>query len=199
MSRQLSPTRIVATAVAALALVATSALPAFGHSTVEQTVPASGATLTELPEAFSVTADEALLDLGGEGSGFVMVIRDADGLYYGDSCATVDGDTMSTPATLGDAGDYIITWQLISADGHPLSGTVDFAWAPAGEHAVTEGTTAPGACAGADQNAEAPHDDAESDAAASALPLWIAGGIAAAAILAALVFVLVNRAKRSQY
>lgn len=191
------PTRIAAAAAAAIALILLPASAAFAHASIDDSTPRDGEVLTSLPEQFTVRAGEGLLDLGGEGSGFVMIVRDADGLYYGDGCTEVDGDTMATPAVLGAPGEYTITWQLISADGHPLSGTIDFEWAPAGEFASVAGSPEPGACAAPggvpDAASETPADSTEDP---SSLPYWIAGGIGAAAIVGATVLVLANRAKR---
>ena len=76
--------------------------PAQAHNYVVSTIPASGSVLTQLPEQFSVTTNDNLLNLAGEGNGFVMQIRDAGGAYYGDGCVTVQGATMSAVAALGD-------------------------------------------------------------------------------------------------
>lgn len=193
-----TPFRRVATiAVAALALVLAPAV-AHAHSTVEDTVPRTGAVLTELPERFSVTVDEELLDLGGEGAGFVMVTRDSEGLYYGESCALVEGDTMSVPAALGEPGDYAITWQLISADGHPLAGSIEFEWAPLGEFTSTEGSVEPDACASGGSTSDDASDAASDDAGEfSMLPVWIVIGVAGIAVAGALIFLAVNRGRRN--
>ncbi len=193
------PTRIAAAAAAAIALTLTlpPASAAFAHASIDDSTPRDGEVLTSLPEQFSVRASEGLLDLGGQGSGFVMIVRDADGRYYGDGCTEVDGDTMATPAVLGAPGDYTITWQLISADGHPLSGTIGFEWAPVGDVATAAGSSVPGACAAPggvpDAASETPAGSTESP---SELPFWVAGGIGAAAIVGATVLVLALRAKR---
>lgn len=185
-------------AVAALALVLAPAA-AHAHSTVEDTMPRTGAVLTELPERFSVTVDEELLDLGGEGAGFVMVTRDADGRYYGESCALVEGDTMSVQAALGEPGDYAITWQLISADGHPLAGSIEFEWAPEGEFTATEGTVDPDACASGGSTSDDASDTAEDDEGGfSLLPVWIVIGVVGVGVAGALLYLLVNRARRNQ-
>lgn len=189
--------RVATIAVAALALVLAPAA-AHAHSTVEDTVPRTGAVLTELPERFTVTVDEELLDLGGEGAGFVMVTRDAEGLYYGESCALVEGDTMSVPAALGEPGDYAITWQLISADGHPLAGSIEFEWAPEGDFTATDGSVEPDACASGGSTSDDTADAAADERGFSMVPVWIVIGVAGIAVAGALIFLAVNRARRNQ-
>jgi len=130
----------------ALALLA--AAPAWAHDYLVDSTPAEGETLTELPDRFSVTANETLLDLQSDGSGgqgaFGLVIRDADGGYYGDGCVSVVDATMSTDPVLGDSGDYTMIWQIVSADGHPASGEIPFTWdAPDGFEPASAQDAAP--------------------------------------------------------
>lgn len=128
-TRSRARTVVWATAVA-LGFVLGAAAPAAAHNYVVSSTPEEGETLTALPELFSVTTNDILLDLSGEASGFGMVISDATGGFYGDGCVTVDGRTMSSTAALGAAGDYTLTFQLVSADGHTLSDTIAFRFEP---------------------------------------------------------------------
>jgi methionine-rich copper-binding protein CopC len=111
------------------------AAPAQAHNYVVSTTPAEGETLTSVPESFVITTNENMLDLSGESAGFAIQITDARGLFYGDGCITVGGTSMSMPAALGDAGPYTMTYQFVSADGHSLSSSHAFAFAP------TDGST----------------------------------------------------------
>ena len=135
--------------VAALALAGLSlgaAAPAVAHSYIVASSPAEGSTISEVPEDFSVTANELLLDLNGDGSGFAIQVVDAAGRYYGDGCTVVSGSTLSMGATLGDAGDYRLYWQVISSDGHVVSGDFPFVWAPGDGAVNTPGLGAPPVC-----------------------------------------------------
>ncbi|GMA89548.1 copper resistance CopC family protein [Homoserinibacter gongjuensis] len=111
--------RALAVGTAAAALVLFAAVPASAHSQLVGSTPAEGETLAELPAEFSVTMNERLLDDAGL-SAFALRVRDAGGLYYGDGCLQVADDTMSTAAAIGPAGDYVLEWQVVSADGHPV-------------------------------------------------------------------------------
>lgn len=131
MTRQRLLTALT-TAAVAMGFVLVAATPAAAHNYIVSSTPAADEVLTELPDEWVITTNENLLDLGGQGAGFAMVVTNDDGLYFGDSCVTVLGATLSMPAALGDTGDYLLTYQFVSADGHTLSGEFAFSWlAPA--------------------------------------------------------------------
>lgn len=132
-----------------LALVLPGAPAAQAHSYLVASSPAADSVVTELPAEFSVTANELLLDLAGDASGFAIQVVDAAGRYYGDGCLVVAGSTLSMGATLGEAGDYHLYWQVVSADGHPVSGDFAFGWQPGDDQPRTEGLGAPPVCGGA--------------------------------------------------
>lgn len=135
-------------AIAALtgAAVLGIAAPAQAHDYLISSTPEAGSTITGLPATFSVTTNEALLDLAGDGSGFGLQVTDAAGLYYGDGCLAVADATLSTGATLGDPGTYTLAWQVVSEDGHPVSGEFSFTWAPAAAAQTVTGEAAPPVC-----------------------------------------------------
>jgi copper resistance protein C len=173
---------LLGAAVAAAAVLAVGA-PAQAHNYVVSTIPEDGAVLTELPAQFSVTTNDNLLNLGGNGHGFVMQIRGADGAYYGDGCVTVSGPAMSTDAALGEPGDYTIVWQLVSTDGHSASGEVSFTWQPtAANEVASAGSKTPPDCHGTQTaNSSGTAEAPASPPVAAAVPLdnvlWIGGAI----------------------
>ena len=117
--------------VIALGFAATVALglPASAHSAITSTFPAVGNPST-LVDSVSVTANEELLNLGGENNGFVFAVTDSAGHYYGDGCVAIDGPTAVMNVSLGEPGDYTVGYRIVSADGHPLEGSWVFAYAP---------------------------------------------------------------------
>ncbi len=125
------PASRIPLAAALLAVVAAIAGPtaAVAHDQVVATTPQQGETLTAVPSEFSVTSSDDLLQLGADGA-FALQITDADGYFYGDGCLTVSGPTLSTEAALGAEGDYRMAYQVISQDGHPVSGVVEFGYRP---------------------------------------------------------------------
>ena len=121
----------VGASAAALALVGALAIatPAMAHNYYASSTPGINETLTKLPDQFVVTTNDNLLDLDGAG-GFFMVVTGPDGLYFGDGCVTVNGASVTMPATLGPVGDYTLDWQVVSADGHTISDVIPFSWQP---------------------------------------------------------------------
>lgn len=192
-------TAIRATALGALvvgAAVLGLAAPAQAHNYLISSTPAEGSTLTELPAEFSVTTNGPLLSLGGSVAGFALEIRDAQGLYYGDGCVSVDGATVSQAAALGAAGDYTMLWQLISSDGHTVSGEVNFSWAPAEGVVVSEGTATPATCGnGPGEPAASGPQEARGNADPGDV-LWVGGAIGAVLAAGLVAFLVVTRRTR---
>ena len=190
------PLRIAASLAVAIALVLSAPAPAQAHNYLVSSTPEAGSVVTELPETFSVTTNEALLDLSGSGSGFAIEVTDAAGAFYGDGCTSITSSTLSTGASLGAAGDYRMLWQLVSSDGHTVSGEVDFRWAPPADTVASAGAGTPPNCGG---DAIAVPDSTtatavRSDAALGDV-LWIGGAIAAV-LIAGLVTLVVARRRR---
>ena len=188
--------RVGAGAALALALALGAASPALAHDYVVDSTPAEGQTLTALPEAWTVTANNPLLVLDGNDRAFAIVVADAEGRYYGDGCVEVEGATMSAPAALGQPGDYTMTFQYVSSDGHTLSETYAFAYEPAGDEPVSEGSTTPPTCGG-ENGAGSGEDPSAAPAAGEGAAVlgavaWIGGGVLVAAAVAAII-VLANR------
>ncbi|HRN28364.1 MAG TPA: copper resistance protein CopC [Terrimesophilobacter sp.] len=186
-------------AVAALFGVATAAS---AHNFVVSTTPGEGETLTSLPERFSISTNDSLLDVTGDGNAFVLDIIDSGGLYYGDGCVTVEGSTMSTDAALGTAGTYTIAYQFVSADGHSVSGEYAFEWAPADSEQLSEAWVTPPVC-GEERIqipnvAVTPEPSAEpsTDAAPSAVPDESSELNAGAAVIVAVVLAMLLLRRR---
>lgn len=186
----------------AIAAVLGPGAPAEAHNSVVSTTPAEGETLTELPETFEIRTNDALLDLSDLDGGFAFLVQDADGLYYGDGCVRIVGPSMFTTPELGAAGDYTVSWQLLSGDGHTISGSYRFDWQPPAGFAPAVGTPEPPSCGAAPgPTGSEPPDDSErpggaGEASGDGRPAdawWIAGTAAAAAIAVVVTVLLVRR------
>jgi len=182
--------RAIAIVALSAGAVVLSAAPAWGHSFLVTSTPVSGETLTTLPEAFSVTMNEDLLDLVGDGTGFGLEVRDATGTYYGDGCLTIDGATLSTPAALGAAGDYEVVYQVVSADGHPVSDTIAFEWQPPAGFTPAAGFDAAQNC-GEEPAAPVTEEPAQDYSGA----LWLGGGLLAAVAAVGITLLAVRKKK----
>ena len=120
--------------------------PALAHNVVENYTPEPGSTVTESPVDISLTSNDLYLDLAGDGQGFGIVVRDSQGLYYGDGCHLVDERTLSASVELGEAGTYEIVYQFVSADGHSLSESYTLEFAPAASLSPAVGYETPAEC-----------------------------------------------------
>lgn len=136
----------LATLGAATLLALGTATPATAHNAIVSTTPGQDASVTAVPEAFEIVTSEDMLDIAGDATGFALQVTDADGLHYGTGCLTVDGETLSMPATLGEAGTYTMAFQFISSDSHTTSEEFTFDYAPAADAVVTPGSPEPLTC-----------------------------------------------------
>ncbi|WP_405216498.1 copper resistance protein CopC [Agrococcus sp. Ld7] len=184
------------------------------HASVVGSTPGSGDLVVDQPGTFSVVMNEEILAIEGAAGTNVMQLTDEDGLFYGDSCIAVEGDTIALDAQLGAAGDYTLTYQLVSADGHAVDGTVAFAFEPvAGTESATGSATAPvcgesvasspaaedtdsAASSAPEAAASAEPGAADEPAAGGNLPLLLVGGVAALAAAGGIAIALKRRSSR---
>jgi copper resistance protein C len=193
--------RAAAAAAVTGLLVAAAVLGVAGtasaHNQVVSTTPAANATLTSLPDRFEVNTNLPLLDLNGDEEGFAFEIRDARGRYYGDGCIAVKDDGMSIAPALGAAGAYTVIYQFVSADGHTVSGSYPFTWAPAADVTPSPSHAKPQNCGRAPRAAAtaAPGDpDAtRSQQVPLADVLWIGGALVAVALAVIIAIVVLTR------
>jgi copper transport protein len=98
------------------------ATPAAAHAELVSITPANGAQLKTPPTQVQMTFTESvnLIDDG------IRLVDDA-GATVPTPDPTVDGHTViwPMPADLPD-GAYVVTWRVVSADGHPVSGASSF-------------------------------------------------------------------------
>lgn len=180
-----------------------AATPAEAHNYVVASTPSAGQTLTQLPEQFEVVTNEPLLTLGGSTAAFAFQIVDAAGMHYETGCVTVEGAAMSTPARLGAAGEYTALWQLVSEDGHSVSGEIPFTWAPGEDSEITQGSASAPACGddtgGTDPSTSptavaAPDSTKPADIPISDV-LWIGGALVAVGAAVGIAILLLGRRK----
>ncbi len=185
--------------LAAAVLTIVPAMPAAAHNYVVSSTPAEGETLTAVPEFFVITTNDVLLDLTGEGAGFVMQVTDESGLFYGDGCVSVQGASMAMAGALGEAGDYTLAFQAISGDGHTISEELAFRYEPAAGAEPQAGVANAPDCGGTavapDANGElgAP-DVGATDEVGTVLGL-VTGIIVGLAVLGAIMLIVVRRGR----
>jgi copper transport protein len=118
IARQLVAALAILVGVLALGTTAASA-----HATLESSSPADGQSVPASPSEIRITFSEAVTTISGG-----LSVLDADGktVDVGNS-EVVDGRTLVAPIseTLSD-GTYVTTYRVLSADGHPVSGSLLF-------------------------------------------------------------------------
>jgi copper transport protein len=109
---------VVGLAALVLVLVAGTGV-ASAHAALDSTTPADGQSVPTAPQIVSATFSESIsADVGG------LTIRNTDGDRVDDGNSSVSGNTLqvTVPTDLPD-GTYIATYRVLSADGHPVSGS----------------------------------------------------------------------------
>lgn len=106
--------------VAALSVFAFAA-PASAHDQLVSSNPEDGSKLDKQPEWIELMFSGDVQEVGSE----VKVVTDDKDVSAGE--LAVDGKklTVALPDNL-KPGDYKVTWRVVSADGHPISGDFDF-------------------------------------------------------------------------
>lgn len=96
---------------------------ASAHATVIASSPADGSSVATSPTDVSITFSESISATSGG-----LSVLDRDGVRVdGGTSTVVDGRTLTTTITraLPD-GTYVMTYRVLSADGHPVSGSSIF-------------------------------------------------------------------------
>lgn len=121
-------------AAAGLFLVVGAASPAQAHDALVASTPEENSTVNAVDD-ITLTFSDVLLNLEGVDSAFAIQVLGPDSRYYTDGCVNLAGAEISATAELGAPGTYEVLWQVVSADGHPISDRYSFDYAP------TAGTT----------------------------------------------------------
>ncbi len=162
--------RLTAALVLAGVVVFAGAQTASAHDSLIAASPASGDTVAALSQV-ELTFSENLLDLG---AGNIVEITGPDGRYYETDCVALAGPTLTTPVALGAAGTYEVVWRAVSSDGHPVSDTYSFEYAPAAGAAASAGSATP--VCGDESTGDAAAGDAAAGGDTSAAPDAAADG-----------------------
>ena len=116
---------VLAAALAALGIVAALGLgasPAAAHATLQSTSPADRSALDEAPSEVQLVFNEPVSSPVGGVRAF-----DGAGARVDEGNLELDGSTLrlGLQAGLGD-GAYVVTYRVISQDGHPITGAFTF-------------------------------------------------------------------------
>jgi copper transport protein len=113
----------VVAALVALALVVGGGAPASAHAELVDTDPEDGAVVETAPATVTLTFNEPVLLTSQE-----IAVYDSAGDPVESSAHTRDEDVLvDLPgATRLAEGTYVVSWNVLSDDGHPIAGTLTF-------------------------------------------------------------------------
>jgi methionine-rich copper-binding protein CopC len=139
--------------------------PALAHNVLVSSDPLAGSSIDAGPAVISLTFDQPVN--GGPGLNAISVTSPDGGHWEGVGEPTVKDNVVSMPLRpLGPAGEYTVSYRILSADGHPVADSLKFTLAKAGT-----GSPAP-----ANEVATSPPSESEANTAAETgggVPIWV--------------------------
>lgn len=156
--------------IAMLALL-TVANPASAHNVLVSSDPSDGARLDSGPQSITLTFDQFVQDAGTN----QVAVTGPDGGQWAEDTVRVDGTEVVAPVRpLGPAGEYVIGFRILSADGHSVTDEIRFTLTEPGPG--TPATTASEAAQGGDgADRDAPRQAAAEESSGVPVWVWIAG------------------------
>ena len=114
------PRRLLAGLLLLGAVVLVLAAPAAAHVTLVFSSPADGALLAEAPASLRLQFDDRISEAGAD-----VTIVSGDGEIA--TTLAIEGDGLvATPESPIGAGTHVVTWRVVSYDGHPRGGRITF-------------------------------------------------------------------------
>lgn len=161
--------------LSATALLVTAA-PALAHTSLKSSNPAKGAALAAPPRQLELTFSEPVQVEPG-----AVTVGGPDGTQWTVGQVTVSGPVVTAPVTpTGPAGEYVINYRVISADGDPVHGKVPFTLTAAvpAPTTTTQTTTSSPAPTSTSQQQPAPAPQTPTPTAqqtedSGGIPIWI--------------------------
>lgn len=165
--------RTVALAVLTGMALLLGTAPAWAHTRLEGSSPADGATLDAGPPQISVTFSEAVQP------GFsTLTVIGPDGVDYRSGEVSESDSTVTVGVTpLGPAGAYRIGYRVVSADGHPVSGSLGFTLTTAGPAAAAPSAAPPTSAAPVEQQDVVPTATPDDGDGGAPVWPWVVGAV----------------------
>jgi copper transport protein len=104
-----------------LGSVVAGAAPASAHAELVETDPAQSAVLERLPDVVRLTFSEHVRQVADG-----IHVFDPDGAELAATATTSDEDLLVTIEDEVARGTVVVAWRVVSADGHPLAGSLSF-------------------------------------------------------------------------
>jgi len=101
-------------------LVSLAPAVAMGHGEMMQSTPKSGASLSAVPEAVVLNFTESVRVTA------ISLERDGEEAEIGWERDLTPTDAVTVPLLEQSPGRYRLDWRALGADGHPMSGSLEF-------------------------------------------------------------------------
>jgi methionine-rich copper-binding protein CopC len=113
-------------ALAAIILACSASTPALAHTSVVKTIPSYKSTLSEMPETISIEFTDILMTLGEKKVNSIEV-TDPSGTLIPLIGTEIDKSVLSVslPQRSYLDGTYLVSYRVVSADGHSISGSYE--------------------------------------------------------------------------
>ena len=100
---------------------------AHAHTSLIASAPAEGEVLTALPNAIELTFDDSMMKIGKKDIGRIL-LRDPENRLVNLGEVLTSDKTVSAQIKGNSKGSglYKIYFRVVSADGHPVSGQINF-------------------------------------------------------------------------
>src|SRR4051794_27215469 len=98
------------------------AAPASAHAALVGSDPAANAIVPDAPNKVTLTFSESVQLITGK-----LQVLAPDGSRADQGDPTADGDSVTIPLRSGGGrGTYLVSFRVISADSHPIGGSISF-------------------------------------------------------------------------
>lgn len=118
--------RCLAAVALIMAVMLGGARSASAHAELVESSPVDGAVLDDAPAAIELRFSEPVEVVGSPP--LRLIAADGTSMDFGDVVVSSDGKSLRVDVSgvLAD-GSYVVAWQAVSADSHPISGAYTFA------------------------------------------------------------------------
>lgn len=176
-----------------LAVAATVALagPAVAHDYLVSSSPAANSTVRTAPSTVTLTFDAAVLGTGNGST--VLAVTGPSGRHFETACPVVKNDDVSAAVRLGPPGTYHVTWRIVSSDGHPVSDSIVFRYAPAAGASAAAGSASGPTCGNAAVRSDGAQPGSSSSAGVVVLVAVVVGVLVVLVIAVVVVAVVLTR------
>ena len=185
---RLRATLLAGAMLATAAIALQGAAPAFAHDELLGSSPEHGEVLAAAPASLELEFSNDVIEMG---TAIIVVDAAGEALEVGEPAISGRTVTAALPSEVSD-GEYQARWHVVSADGHPIEGTIDFG-VGADATGVYPAPPSDEAVDPADESGS--QDAATTQGAAGVWPVigFVVGGLAMIALLAILIIRTIRR------